>query len=252
MVFVSNPFEPVTSFQQPKEVTKKGRSLLKFLTAQKGLNLKCGKSSGGATKGDIDKIDSITIEDFVIISTNLSPQALPPQVSSALFGLLFYWRRARRSIRPPNIIKSHELGSATEVLLGIASSHTNWPKSASSAVLIIPRMFALNWRDGKFVIKAAGTRLCIEKLSNQKSAPAETATLAYALELSGLKPVFGPVIDTPDCKGDNGVPPKPLNVSMGSLLKYCPAVVVLVPASAPKVSCPSCAKLAWNRIPVGA
>jgi hypothetical protein len=35
--FVSNPFEPVTSFQQPKEVTKKGRSLLKFLTAQKGL-----------------------------------------------------------------------------------------------------------------------------------------------------------------------------------------------------------------------
>jgi hypothetical protein len=37
MVFVSNPFEPVTSFQQPKEVTKKGRSLLKFFTAQKDL-----------------------------------------------------------------------------------------------------------------------------------------------------------------------------------------------------------------------
>jgi hypothetical protein len=63
--FVSNPFEPVTSFikcvprgvrctlpfrpakavpylsrkygQQPKEVTKKDRSRLKFLTAQKGL-----------------------------------------------------------------------------------------------------------------------------------------------------------------------------------------------------------------------
>jgi hypothetical protein len=36
MVFDLNPFL-VTSFQQPKEVTKKGRSLLKFLTAQKGL-----------------------------------------------------------------------------------------------------------------------------------------------------------------------------------------------------------------------
>jgi hypothetical protein len=35
--FVSNPFEPVTSFLQSKEVTKKGLSLLKFLTAQKGL-----------------------------------------------------------------------------------------------------------------------------------------------------------------------------------------------------------------------
>jgi hypothetical protein len=32
-----NPFKPVTSFQQPKEVTKKGRSLQKFLTAQKDL-----------------------------------------------------------------------------------------------------------------------------------------------------------------------------------------------------------------------
>jgi hypothetical protein len=38
-VFVLNPFKPVTSFQQPKEVTKKSRSLLKFLTAQKGLFL---------------------------------------------------------------------------------------------------------------------------------------------------------------------------------------------------------------------
>jgi hypothetical protein len=37
MVFVLNPFKPVTSFQQPKEVTKKGRSLQKFLTAQKDL-----------------------------------------------------------------------------------------------------------------------------------------------------------------------------------------------------------------------
>jgi hypothetical protein len=35
--FASNPFESVTSFQQPKEVTKKGRTLLKFLTAQKDL-----------------------------------------------------------------------------------------------------------------------------------------------------------------------------------------------------------------------
>jgi hypothetical protein len=39
MVFVLNPFKPVTSFQQPKEVTKKGRSLLKFLTAKNGLSL---------------------------------------------------------------------------------------------------------------------------------------------------------------------------------------------------------------------
>jgi hypothetical protein len=39
MVFVLNPFKPVTSFQQPKEVTKKGRSLLKFLTAKNGLFL---------------------------------------------------------------------------------------------------------------------------------------------------------------------------------------------------------------------
>jgi hypothetical protein len=37
MFFDSHPFEPVTSFQQPKEVTKKGRSLPKFLTAQKYL-----------------------------------------------------------------------------------------------------------------------------------------------------------------------------------------------------------------------
>ncbi|AGH45192.1 hypothetical protein C427_3083 [Paraglaciecola psychrophila 170] len=29
-----NPFKPVTSFQQPKEVTKKARSLQKFLTAK--------------------------------------------------------------------------------------------------------------------------------------------------------------------------------------------------------------------------
>jgi hypothetical protein len=35
--FDLNPFDPVTSFQQPKEVTKKDRSLLKFLTAQKDL-----------------------------------------------------------------------------------------------------------------------------------------------------------------------------------------------------------------------
>jgi hypothetical protein len=39
MVFVLNPFKPVTSFQQPKEVTKKDRSLLKFLTAKNGLFL---------------------------------------------------------------------------------------------------------------------------------------------------------------------------------------------------------------------
>jgi hypothetical protein len=36
MVFVSNPFEPVTLFQQQKRVTRKCRSLQKFLTAQKG------------------------------------------------------------------------------------------------------------------------------------------------------------------------------------------------------------------------
>jgi len=35
--FDLNPFKLVTSFQQPKEVTKKGRSLLKFLTAKNGL-----------------------------------------------------------------------------------------------------------------------------------------------------------------------------------------------------------------------
>jgi hypothetical protein len=39
MVLVLNPFKPVTSFQQPKEVTKKGRSLPKFLTAKNGLFL---------------------------------------------------------------------------------------------------------------------------------------------------------------------------------------------------------------------
>jgi hypothetical protein len=39
MVYVSNHFEPVTSFQQPKEVTKKGRSRLKFLTAKNDLLL---------------------------------------------------------------------------------------------------------------------------------------------------------------------------------------------------------------------
>jgi hypothetical protein len=39
MGFVLSPFKPVTSFQQPKEVTKKGRSLLKFLTAKNGLFL---------------------------------------------------------------------------------------------------------------------------------------------------------------------------------------------------------------------
>jgi hypothetical protein len=53
MVFVSNLFEQATSFQQPKEITKKGRSLPKFLTAKKG-----GKSSGGATTTDIDKVDT--------------------------------------------------------------------------------------------------------------------------------------------------------------------------------------------------
>jgi hypothetical protein len=37
--FVLNPFKPVTSFQQPKEVTKKDRSLQKFLTAKNGLFL---------------------------------------------------------------------------------------------------------------------------------------------------------------------------------------------------------------------
>jgi hypothetical protein len=46
MVFVSNPFEPVTSLQQPKEVTKKGHSLPKFSTAKNDLflNFKGGKS----------------------------------------------------------------------------------------------------------------------------------------------------------------------------------------------------------------
>jgi hypothetical protein len=39
MVFVSNPFEPVTLFQQQKRVTRKCRSLQKFLTAQKWLIL---------------------------------------------------------------------------------------------------------------------------------------------------------------------------------------------------------------------
>jgi hypothetical protein len=37
MVFVSNPFEPATSFQQPKEVTKKGRSPPIFFIAKNGL-----------------------------------------------------------------------------------------------------------------------------------------------------------------------------------------------------------------------
>jgi hypothetical protein len=37
MVFVSNPFEPDTLFQQQKRVSRKCRSLLKFLTAQKDL-----------------------------------------------------------------------------------------------------------------------------------------------------------------------------------------------------------------------
>jgi hypothetical protein len=37
MVFVSNPFEPATLFQQQKRVARKCRSLLKFLTAQKDL-----------------------------------------------------------------------------------------------------------------------------------------------------------------------------------------------------------------------
>ncbi|GAC19405.1 hypothetical protein GARC_2439 [Paraglaciecola arctica BSs20135] len=37
MVFASDPFEPVTLFQQQKRVTRKCRSLPKFLTAQKGL-----------------------------------------------------------------------------------------------------------------------------------------------------------------------------------------------------------------------
>jgi hypothetical protein len=35
--FVSNPFEPDTLFQQQKTVSRKCRSLVKFLTAQKGL-----------------------------------------------------------------------------------------------------------------------------------------------------------------------------------------------------------------------
>jgi hypothetical protein len=39
MVFVSNPFEPVTLFQQQKIVTRKCRSLQKFLTAKNGLFL---------------------------------------------------------------------------------------------------------------------------------------------------------------------------------------------------------------------
>jgi hypothetical protein len=34
MVFVLNPFKPVTFFQQPKEVAKKGRELPKFFTAK--------------------------------------------------------------------------------------------------------------------------------------------------------------------------------------------------------------------------
>jgi hypothetical protein len=37
MVFVLNPFKPATLFQQQKRVARKCRSLLKFLTAQKGL-----------------------------------------------------------------------------------------------------------------------------------------------------------------------------------------------------------------------
>ena len=42
-------------------------------------NFKGGNSSGGATKDDIDKVDSITIGDFEIISTNLT------QIDSAPF-----------------------------------------------------------------------------------------------------------------------------------------------------------------------
>jgi hypothetical protein len=37
--FVSNPFEPDTLFQQQKRVSRKRRSLLKFLTAKNGLFL---------------------------------------------------------------------------------------------------------------------------------------------------------------------------------------------------------------------
>jgi hypothetical protein len=39
MVFVSNPFEPDTLFQQQKKVSRKCRSLLKFFTAKNGLFL---------------------------------------------------------------------------------------------------------------------------------------------------------------------------------------------------------------------
>jgi hypothetical protein len=41
MVFDSRPNEPVTLFQQQKIVTRKCRSLLKFLTAQKDLVYGC-------------------------------------------------------------------------------------------------------------------------------------------------------------------------------------------------------------------
>ena len=97
MVFVSNPFEPATFFQQQKRVARKCRSLPKFLTAQKDLvygrqsrcrsksvpptstqmssphgvrchfplkqaffcwNFKCGKSSGGATKAVVGEADA--------------------------------------------------------------------------------------------------------------------------------------------------------------------------------------------------
>ena len=113
MVFVSNPFEPATLFQQQKRVARKYRSLLKFLTAQKDLvygrqsrcrskcvpptstqmtfprgvrchlplkkaflcwNFKCGKSSGGATKAVVGEADACDFSGCPLRSQNAYPQ----------------------------------------------------------------------------------------------------------------------------------------------------------------------------------
>jgi hypothetical protein len=55
MVFVLNPFKPVTSLQQPKEVTNKGPSLPKFLTTKNA-----GKAVAEPPKIKIGKADLLS------------------------------------------------------------------------------------------------------------------------------------------------------------------------------------------------
>jgi hypothetical protein len=75
MVFISNPFEPATSFQQPKEVTKKGRSLPKFLTAKKARKAVAEPPKLISTKSILVISAALTLQvpDFIFLRIRFKP-----------------------------------------------------------------------------------------------------------------------------------------------------------------------------------